>query len=355
MISSSLFASTLLTQREKFDDYSIFFGAKIEANAQTWAGGDIYTYGTPTNPSQKVQNGQNLYLSAAKLYFLSNIGHYVTAQFDFDTDETGDFSIGNAFAMFGNLDTSPFFVTVGRNDLSVGGFGGGGVYTDGLNDGFKPGKTTNLSINYKTNTINTNISVFASNDQQANFSSGFFYADQITDEISLGGNAGYVLNAGGANAGGISNFLSRAGTPDKMIGVLNFDGVISYEIGEGSVQFGTGWTGTTNSADFNNDGTDVLAGTWYLAGTYANIIAGRSTNFQFSYGKSYNSSDLPMGLSSSAINGLQSSGGISDQYLFGAQRAFFDNNVLIGPEYSYQLLYTGEAMNTVTLNLLLYV
>jgi hypothetical protein len=62
-----------------------------------------------------------------------------------------------------------------------------------------------------------------------------------------------------------------------------------------------------------------------------------------------------MALSNSAINGLESAGGISDQYLVGAQRAFFDDNVLIGPEYSYQLLYTGEAMNTVTLNLLLYV
>jgi hypothetical protein len=279
----------------------------------------------------------------------------VTAQFDFDTDETGSFSIGNAFAMFGNLDTSPYFVTVGRNALSVGAYGGGGVYTDGLNDAFKPDKATNISVNYKTNTINTNIAVFGTNDQQANFSTGFFYADEITDEISFGGNMGYVLNAGGAGAGGITDFLAREGTPNKMIGVLNFDGTVSYAIGQGSMQFSSGWTGTTNSANFNGDGNDVLAGTWYLAAAYANIIAGRSTNFQFSYGKSYNSANIPMGLSSSAINGYKSAGGISDQYLFGAQRAFFDNNVLIGPEYSYQVLYNGESTNTVTLNLLLYV
>ena len=43
----------------------------------------------------------------------------MTAQFDFDTNETGDFVLGNAFVMFGNLDTSPFFVTVVRSQSSV--------------------------------------------------------------------------------------------------------------------------------------------------------------------------------------------------------------------------------------------
>ena len=60
----------------------------------------------------------------------------MTAQFDFDTNETGDFVLGNAFVMFGNLDTSPFFVTVGRSKLSVGTYGSCGPWTSGIIDEF---------------------------------------------------------------------------------------------------------------------------------------------------------------------------------------------------------------------------
>ena len=116
MIPSNLFASTLLGQRQRFDDYSVFFGGYIEADAQAQFGSNI----NRTNGLCDFQsNGQNIYLTNSKLYFLSNVGHYVTAQFDFDTNETGDFVLGNAFVMFGNLDTSPFFVTVVRSQSSV--------------------------------------------------------------------------------------------------------------------------------------------------------------------------------------------------------------------------------------------
>ena len=117
-ISSSLFSSTLLGQREKFDDYSIFFGGMLQADAQAWSGSPI----TTRDPKDSYgATGQNIYLTTAQLFFLSNLGHYVTAQFDFIANENNDFFLGNAYAIFGNLDTSPFFVTAGRSPLSVGG------------------------------------------------------------------------------------------------------------------------------------------------------------------------------------------------------------------------------------------
>ncbi len=47
--------------------------------------------------------------------------------------------------------------------------------------------------------------------------------------------------------------------------------------------------------------------------------------------------------------------GIKNQMIASAQRAYFDNNVLFGPEYSYQRLYNGEHMNTLTLDLSVYI
>ncbi|ORU76845.1 DUF3573 domain-containing protein, partial [Francisella tularensis] len=70
-------------------------------------------------------------------------GHYVTAEIEFNTTELNNFSLGNAFVIFGNLDTSPFFLTAGRNKLSVGAFGGGGPWTGGITKNFlSPGKVT---------------------------------------------------------------------------------------------------------------------------------------------------------------------------------------------------------------------
>lgn len=47
--------------------------------------------------------------------------------------------------------------------------------------------------------------------------------------------------------------------------------------------------------------------------------------------------------------------GIKDQILVSTQRSFFDDNVLIGPEYSWQSLYNGQRMNTLTLDLSVYI
>ena len=349
-ISSSLFSSTLLGQREKFDDYSIFFGAKINIDAQAWSGSDI-------KEAESVfrGNGQNIYLTAANLYFLSNIGHYVTVQFDFDTDESGNFGIGNAFAIFGNLDTSPFFVTAGRNKMSVGAFGGGNVYTGGLSGNFASGTKTNVSVNYKTDTINTNIAVFGSDDHQANASAGFFYADQLTQDIGLGFNTGYVLNVAGADNSGIAQVLADNGRTGDMAGMFNLDTNVSYEALGGQFQASTGWTTMTSAQNYNGDGIDSLAGTWYLGGAYGAILGGRSTSFQVTYAQTYNSAAVPMAITSSPIAGQKGVSGIENQLAFGAQRAYFDDNVVFGPEYSYQKLYNGEHMNTFTLDLLVYV
>ncbi|QEO58001.1 MULTISPECIES: DUF3573 domain-containing protein [Francisella] len=353
MISSNLFASTILGQRDTFDDYSVFFGGYIEADAQTWFGSQISRAGgAPNFPA----NGQNIYLTNSKLYFLSNLGHYVTAQFDFDTDETGGFGLGNAFVIFGNLDTSPFFVTAGRSKLSVGSYGGGGPWTSGIIDEFlSPDKVTNVSLNYKNDIINTNITVFGSDDKRANFSAGFFYTDSWTQDLSVGFNAGYVFNIAGAGNDSISQFLDNIGESEKNIGVLNFDGTLAYSMLGGIWQLQGGWSATTNKQDFHQNGSSVNTGAWYLGVAYALTLGGRDTNFNVTYGQSYNAENIPMPTSNASPTFGLTSSGIKNQIIASAQRAYFDDNVLFGPEYSYQRLYNGEHMNTLTLDLSVYI
>ncbi len=319
-ISSNLFSSTLLGQREKFDDYSVFFGGKIEADAQTWFGDSL-----PRNkldPSQA--NGQNIYLTAANLYFLSNLGHYVTAQFDFDTDESGNFSLGNAFVIFGNLDTSPFFVTAGRSKLSVGTYGGGGAWAGGVTGFLAPSQVTNVSVNYKDQVWNANIAVFGSDDKRANFSTGLFYADSWTDNLVSAFNVGYVYNIAGAGNSSITNALNSLGKNKDTVGALNVDGNLTYTVWGGFLNLGAGWASTTNSEEFNGLGTgDVLAGAWYGAANYSLVLGGRSTNFGVTYGQTYNSSAIPMGTANASPSFGQTQSGIKEQLVFSAQRAYF--------------------------------
>ena len=354
-ISSSLFASTLLGQRDKFDDYSIFFGGFLETDSQVWFGSKI---ARPANddgtPNTFSGNGQNIYLTSAKLYFLSNLGHYVTAQFDFDTDESSGFSLGNAFVMFGNLDTSPFFVTAGRNKLSVGAYGGGGTTTDGITTFLKPGDVTNVSLNYKTDTVNTNITVFGSDDEKANFSTGFFYANSISENVAVGFNTGYVFNMAGAGNSAITTALKNTGNTSDDVGAFNLDGNLTFTNlwGGGILNLGSGWTTTTKSEEFNGAGKgNAVAGAWYGAGNYSLALGGRDTNFGVSYGQSYNAAAIPMAIAASPINFGDSSSGVNHQLIFSAQRSYFDDNVIFGPEYVYQKLYNGSHMNTITLDM----
>ncbi|ASG68848.1 hypothetical protein CDV26_11065 [Francisella halioticida] len=351
MISGSLFASTVIGQRNKFDSYSIFLGGKIEVDAQAWFGS-----GGISNKNNILANhGQNIFLTSATLYFLSNIGHYVTAQFDISTSELNNFGLENAFVILGNLDTSPFFLTAGRSKLSVGAFSGGGPWTGGITGFLAPGRTTNISLNYKNDILNANIAVFGSNDNQANFSTGMFYAESLTENLAIGLNTGYVYNIAGAGNASISQFLASKDSPNDSIGSFNINGNLTYTIYDGFLNIGAGWASTTNRNDFNDINENVLAGGWYTAANYSLVLEDRNTNFGISYGQTYNATNIPMPLTASPLSLGKSPIGIQRQLLLSSQRAYFDNNILMGIEYSYQQLYNDKHMNTVTLDLSVYI
>lgn len=345
-ISSNLFASTLLGQREKFDDYSVFFGGFIEADAQAWFGSAVTKV---QNAGQLSSNGQNIYLTSANLYFLSNLGHYVTAQFDFDTNESGSFSLGNAFVIFGNLDTTPVFVSVGKYRPSVGSFGGGGPWTSGITANmFRPLRVTNAAINYRGDTSNANFTVFDAKNH-ATFSVAYFDAVSIPNIAQVGFNLGYMHDIRGAN--------NRFNFIDKRVGEFNIDTAISFEsipFLPGNLNVGAGWATTTTQSTQFNGRSNAFAGAFTVQAAYTFKLFGSGQNINASYGHSYNADNIPMPLSAGGSFFLAASG-IKDQILVSTQRSFFDDNVLIGPEYSWQSLYNGQRMNTLTLDLSVYI
>lgn len=92
---------------------------------------------------------------------MANLGHYVTANLDFVANQNNNYDLQDAFVIFGNLDTTPVFVSVGKYRPSVGSFGGGGPWTSGITANmFRPLRVTNAAINYRGDTSNANFTVF---------------------------------------------------------------------------------------------------------------------------------------------------------------------------------------------------
>ena len=96
-----------------------------------------------------------------------------------------------------------------------------------------------------------------------------------------------------------------------MVG-FNINTNITYTIAGGFLNLGAGWATITNKKYFTSSGKDVLAGWWYAAANYSLIFRGRKTNFGMLYGKSYNSTNIPMTLTASPLNFGRVSSGIKN-------------------------------------------
>lgn len=349
-IPTNLFASTILTQRNRFDDYEVFFGGLITLNAQTWFGDSIKRVNLENESiSDFSTNGENIYLMDAALHVLANIGNYVTVSYDISSGDGEDFSLNNAFVIFGNTMTSPFFATVGRSELSTSTFNGGGPSTASIANYLRTGKTTNISLNYKTDTINLSLATFTTNNKKIDFSTGFFYAGSLTKDLTLGFNTGYVSNLDGSGNENISLI-----NDNKTIGAYNIDTTLAYSLGGGIFQFNTGWATSTQSYNFNNSGKNVYTGAWYTGANYSLMLSGRSTNFGVSYGQTYNAAAIPMSIAGNPVQDGLSKSGIEKQLIFSTQSAFFDEDVIFGPEWAYQRFYDGSSMNTLSLEVSVY-
>lgn len=344
-LPSNLFASSILNQRGYFDDYSIFFGGFIQADAQAWNGTQV----TMRNGGTFDGNGEDIYLTSATLYFLSNLGHYVTASLDFNADQNDNYSLQDAFVIFGNLDTTPVFVSVGKYRPSVGSYGGGGPWTNSITANmFRPLRVTNAAVNYKGETANANFTLLDA-DNHATFSMAYFDAVKIDNFAQVGFNVGYMHDIRGAS--------SRFNFINDRVGEFNVDTAWNFSnipYLPGSVNFGAGWATTTTQSTQFNGYSNAYAGAFTVQAAYGFEFFGKGQNINASYGHSYNADNIPMPLSAGG-SAFKTMSGIKDQILISTQRSLFDDNVLLGPEYSWQNLYNGQHMNTFTLDLSVYI
>ena len=341
-ISQTLFPATLMGQRSNYGDYAVYLGSYIENDLQAWDGSQITAQQGPNYGS----DGFGMYTTTVYMYFMANIGHYVTFESDVEFWQgVGNFS--DSFVMFGNIDDSPWFVTVGQYRPSIGSYSGGGNWTYGITTNlFRLNRVPNAALNYKDDTQTANLTVFNA-DNHPSFSLGYYNAIELSELYQVGFNAGYAYDIHGANV------------PFQNLGVktgeINIDATMNISsIIPGTWSVGGGWGSTTTKSMAFNGYSNSLAGAFTVQTAYSYPLFGRGTNINVSFGHSYNADNLPTYMAAQEGEMVPTSG-IQNQFIISSQRAYFDNNVLIGPEFTRQGLYNHQFMNTFTLDMSVYV
>ncbi len=338
----------VLMQRNNYHDGQVVIGGYVESIAQLWNNQNMQMQRAGSQ-TKDFPSGGGFALSNAKLYLMSNLGHYVQGFMTFQGQQSQDVHILEGFVNIGNLQESPFFMTFGKTRPSMGTYASGAPFMSGLTQGmFRPDYFTNATFGYQTAATGNveqgvEISVFSpkSNGAPGNdLSSADFIISAGDSEtigpVSVSGLLGYVYDwrgtGMGATSGTVDGSAADVGALNRN-GVINFDGQIGYHYSD-QLNYGLGIGGATTtqtSQATNNE----RAGAWYVSGNVTPVIKGRPTHFGITYGHAYNTERLPMGLDAHDPSKGWATLGAQDEFLISASRNVFNDNFKVSLEYGY--------------------
>ncbi|WP_119342926.1 DUF3573 domain-containing protein [Facilibium subflavum] len=357
--SSSRLPFSILQSRNKYGDNSLTFGGYIESDVTGWNGDQLSTVG-----GGSYDNGWDLSINEASLYTVANIGHYIQAAVTLTGSSYASPEVRDAYVTFGNLDSFPIYLTVGKNRLSFGRFADGGPWIGGLTQAmFRPGHDTvsaNLGASFgsiETNdyNLNLNLAVFQtdqSNNNKANFMTSAFF-DFDNKKVNFGGSLGYIYNWIGTGMGGaVTAGAGNVVTEDRN-GIINAEAYFGID---NIFTLSSGWSGSTNREDYSGDG---YFGAWYVQGDIplpvheGKILQG--LNLGAGYQQAYNTENLPFALpGDESNNGGPMVLGVEKEYLTYLSAPVFSKNNLVSLEYGYLTLYNGQHTSEVTLDISTY-
>ena len=359
-----------LKQRDKYGDLALVFGGNIQMVGS-------YFWGDKLGPKQvsiatgNYRYGYNINVTTASLDALVNINHWIQTKWEINSKDMGDPFLKNAFITIGNLDESPFFVTLGKNRPALGTFNGGGPWIAGITQGyFRPSYLTNILGGYSKGALNANVMLISPQKnrsmdddfQNDKISAAYslFYSDQIpespliyqlegsflwgTAHMGMGADEVYNRNFDASQP------VSGSNTPSKQSNatnaMVNFEGTLGTE----NLGLGSGITSLTHKQVATNNS---IGGAWYVQGTWNPSIYQQRGTLGLSYGQAYNMTNtfFPLG-------GLAGFGpsvrGVQREVVAFVQRPFFNPVILAGLEYSWLGLYNKHQTSEVSLTLSAY-
>jgi hypothetical protein len=260
--------------------------------------------------------------------------------------------IDDAIVVFGNLYHAPVYATVGKNRINLVSFSGGGSSTGSLTQMlFRSSRITNASFAYNQDGLNTNITVFQTDDNSSNGAYGLSYRGKI-NQFGYSINGGYLYNINGTGNHSFDTITKSGNNTITKVGAVNIDVNFTHDM----FSLGSGWAQTTVKSTITNNS---YAGAWYVQTSLSDKIFGRPTSLNISYNGAYNTGSIPIVLSGSGVNRYltdKTAGSGVNKMLIASveQRPFSTENISLSFEYAYMHMYNHQHSNAYTLDISLH-
>ncbi len=331
-------------------DKPLILGGELEIDPQMWGG----TYSRAISNTLTYNSGSGIAVITADLNTMANIGKWVSAYISIQGGiAPAKTTFDQAFLTVGNIQTNPFFLTVGESYMPFGVFNGNGPFANNLvTNAFRAGNTNQIALNYAKGDFYTNLATFNNKSSTTTNLEDFSYSISYTTtgnfNYSVG--AGYLYDVRGTNASVGEAYPTNS--PNTVTGGRNgaydLNGLVAYGPFGLNGEFIITQTGATN---LNGTGTGQMS-TWNVTGTYGLLPFGIPTTLFASYSATHNMQSIAF-----PLNGMiyqpqttevtDSNESMAHQWLIAMSNEFF-HNVYMSPEYAYDTLYNGTHTWTLT-------
>ncbi|MDO8954584.1 MAG: LbtU family siderophore porin [Gammaproteobacteria bacterium] len=346
-LSKVHFPEAVLKAKESYQA-PLILGGQLEADAQTWNGSYFYAHNGSSN-----QKGQSVAFTKAYIFTMANINQWTTAVVSLKNSlPTNSIQVDRAFLNFGNLASSPWYVTLGNAYLPFGNFSGNGPLDNALTtNAFRINPTTEAMLGLNSDGFDTNFGVYNDSSFSNNafhdflLSSTWTQALNTSSQLSLG--ASYISDIRGTSSGVGSSYTqstASAASPFNAAKTSAYDLNANYTLG--SISLLGEFVTTSRSAMANNVSVGKPS-VWMLGTVYKYAILNKPTQFQLSFSQTKNMQNVQLPATANFAQNLKITG-IKSEWLASITPEMW-TNTYIGPEFVYDHLYSQT--NTWTLSL----
>ncbi len=362
MMPSTTFEQALLQGKPDFQNGALVMGGYLEEDMQDWSQNGVVT--SPTTAGKSSQ----LALTSLNVDAMSDVNDWVQifTSLKMISDTTSHAAptsqFNKAFVTVGNLDKTPFYLTMGKVYIPFGVFGGNGPWSVELNRAyFRANETPQFIVGFFQDGLSSSFSVFkdSARDTAPNFAYNINYAYTINSDWSYAVGASYMNDIIGASQTAIGGAYTSDDI-DHGHGInpaIDLNAQVSYLIytlsGEYNQTLKDNYAGS-GAAPGAPAGTNIgKTKAWYVSGSATPVLLQKPTTFMVTYSGAAGIDGIPVGLSNDLSNGPTASYGLKQAWILGVSRPVI-KNIIVGVEYNRATTYRNRVANAGTVDLSVY-
>ncbi len=333
------------------DYHPLVVGGYMETDLQYW--NSQHLNATPATSADGSQFG----MSQVNVDVLGNPNDWIQIFVSTEGTNLGNTNTQNivfekGFVTVGDLNKSPFYITMGKTYLSFGSFGGNGPFTNELSKNlFRSNEMPQVILGFFQDGLAANLSVFSdtyTHSYDPDFSFNLAYTYTINKDWSYNLGASYLndIRATDSQLGYAFNTANAFSTANGKNPAIDLNGALSYKIYTLSGEYDQTLNDNYTTANVDNGKTRA----WFIAGSAApQLIMSEPTTFQVTYSGASGIKNIPNFLTNNFLNGATANNGLKQSWIFSASQPVLVNWFL-GLEYARGRTYENANDNVYTLD-----